>query len=307
MATNAKDNGPSSGNEKHNTASNIDIGAALLAAAQELQCRLAVWHIDGDIGPIQTLSVARRLEMEGRRFRQVISQETQKPPNVIGYRILELEGRELQELRERTGNHELGGIAPDVLTTDFDRSTTQRWMGYFWWLVDQVPPSPDKDYLTVVWEQLLDSRAWAGRRADPVFYSTEHPYQLTGFPVEISLLQQLVDAADCVFRSRQSQGTGGKRPGGRRTSRVVAIDALTKAMKDHLRAAHSHACQSLQDTGEPKLLPRPEKKLLGKMVGCSKTKVTNCFGDAAAGELRTLYEIAADLERVMALKPSKWR
>ncbi len=84
-----------------------------------------------------------------------------------------------------------------------------------------------------------------------------------------------------------------------RGSRLEVIEALVREMQEHLRAARDHAVDALQRTGTPQLLPRPRKDLLARKLGVHKSSVTRAFKDQAARELRFLWELSADLDRIL--------
>ena len=52
-------------------------------------------------------------------------------------------------------------------------------------------------------------------------------------------------------------------------------------------------------TGSPKLLPRPSKEELGQTSQVSPSSVTRCFQDEQGEKLRLMWELAADLDRIL--------
>lgn len=84
-----------------------------------------------------------------------------------------------------------------------------------------------------------------------------------------------------------------------RGARLAVIEALTREMQEHLRSARDHAVDTLDRTGTPQLLPRPLKDFLAKKLGVHKSSVTRAFNDEEARELRFLWELAADLDRIL--------
>ena len=84
-----------------------------------------------------------------------------------------------------------------------------------------------------------------------------------------------------------------------RAARLTVIAALSREMQDHLRAARDHALDALARTGVPQLLPRPQKDFLARKLGVHKSSVTRAFHDEEARELRFLWELAADLDRIL--------
>jgi hypothetical protein len=93
-----------------------------------------------------------------------------------------------------------------------------------------------------------------------------------------------------------------KEPPRKRATRAAKIEALRKEMIDHLRAAHDHARATRDQTGTPRLLPRPTQKDLAKRVDISEYDVSRCLKDPAAHELRLLWEVALDLGQIMTWK-----
>jgi hypothetical protein len=69
------------------------------------------------------------------------------------------------------------------------------------------------------------------------------------------------------------------RPTKKRSNRAADIEALTKEMIKHLRAAKQHAKSTEELTGEPELLPRPTQKALGERVDLPEWAVSRCFDD----------------------------
>jgi hypothetical protein len=84
-----------------------------------------------------------------------------------------------------------------------------------------------------------------------------------------------------------------------RGSRLAVIEMLTHEMQEHLRAARDHAVDALDRSGTPQLLPRPSRDLLARKVGVHKSRVTRAFQDTEARELRFLWDLAADLDRIL--------
>jgi len=93
--------------------------------------------------------------------------------------------------------------------------------------------------------------------------------------------------------------TKSKRPTRKRADRAAKIEALENELIAHVRAARDHAYATKDRTGTPELLPRPTQKLLAKLAGVTESDVSRCLKDSAARELRLLWEIALDLDRIM--------
>lgn len=81
--------------------------------------------------------------------------------------------------------------------------------------------------------------------------------------------------------------------------RVTLIAELTEAMIEHIRSARDYAHVSKQQTGSPKLLPRPTQRQLARQLGVSQASVYRCLTDPAARDLQYLWEMAVDLDRIM--------
>ena len=88
-----------------------------------------------------------------------------------------------------------------------------------------------------------------------------------------------------------------------RGSRLAIVEMLALEMREHLRAARDHAFDTLDRTGTPQLLPRPQKEFLARKLGVHKSSVTRAFDDEEARELRFLWELAADLDRILHHSP----
>ncbi|MCI0534590.1 MAG: hypothetical protein L0Z50_05125 [Verrucomicrobiales bacterium] len=90
------------------------------------------------------------------------------------------------------------------------------------------------------------------------------------------------------------------RPVRKRAARASNIEVLSKLLKEHVEAAWDYA-QTTANAGKAKLLPRPSQRDLAKLAGINEMAASRCFHDAAARELRILWELAGDLERLLAL------
>lgn len=103
-----------------------------------------------------------------------------------------------------------------------------------------------------------------------------------------------------VAEWRQGQDRPEKRSLRKRASRAADIAALTKELQAHLRAARDYAVSTRDRSGEPKLLPRPTQEDLARRIDASQWTVSRCLGDPEARELHYLWELAVDLERILA-------
>lgn len=98
-------------------------------------------------------------------------------------------------------------------------------------------------------------------------------------------------------------GNGAKpTPCPKRSSRLADIARLTEAMVAFLRTARDHAFATEELTGTPELLPRPSKTQLAKETKIPKSRVTRCFKDKSARELKLYWKTAISLEEVMKFK-----
>ena len=93
------------------------------------------------------------------------------------------------------------------------------------------------------------------------------------------------------------------KPPKKRGSRTAGIEALKKELVDHIRAAREHAVATRDLTGTPELLTCPTKEKLGELAGgMGSHTVSRCFNDPAGHELKTLWELAHDLDRIIAYR-----
>lgn len=106
--------------------------------------------------------------------------------------------------------------------------------------------------------------------------------------------------ADRLAERPQDRGHIGKRPARKRASRAADIAALTKEMREHLRTARDYAFSNRNRTGQPQLLPRPTQEELARRIGASQWTVSRCLNDPEARELDFLWNLAVDLERLLA-------
>jgi len=85
-----------------------------------------------------------------------------------------------------------------------------------------------------------------------------------------------------------------------RPNRANTIDALTKVMHEHLKAARDHAYSLKQRGRAPELLPRPAEEDLAELVGVSPSTVNRCLNkDPNARQLQVYWQAALDLDQVM--------
>ena len=89
-----------------------------------------------------------------------------------------------------------------------------------------------------------------------------------------------------------------EKPLSKRGSRAALIDSLRRELEEHLRAARDYAEEMLERTGTPQLLPRPTMELLARRLGVNRSTVSRCFEDESGDQIRMLWEVAADLDRL---------
>jgi len=94
------------------------------------------------------------------------------------------------------------------------------------------------------------------------------------------------------------------RPVRKRAERAANIEILVKLLKEHVEAARDHA-ETTAEAGGAQLLPRPSQRDLAKMAEITEMAASRCFRDPAARELRLLWELAGDLDRLLALHPPR--
>jgi hypothetical protein len=108
---------------------------------------------------------------------------------------------------------------------------------------------------------------------------------------------------DKTFVESQVAGRNNVKPHMRNPSkravRTTMIADLTKAVIEHIRAARDHAHVMQRQTGSPRLLPRPTQRQLARQLGASQAGVNRCLADPSARELRYLWNLAVDLDRIM--------
>jgi len=90
------------------------------------------------------------------------------------------------------------------------------------------------------------------------------------------------------------------KPVPKRGSRTALIESLRQELEDHLRSARDYALETQQRSGTPELLPRPTMEFLAKRLGVNKSTVSRCLEDDSASDLRLLWEIAGDLDRLLS-------
>jgi len=87
----------------------------------------------------------------------------------------------------------------------------------------------------------------------------------------------------------------------KRAERTHDIGILTRVLIEHLRSARDHVQAAIDHGREPQLLPRPTQRELARLAGFTEVRVSRCLRDAAARELRMLWEGANDLDTVLRM------
>jgi hypothetical protein len=88
----------------------------------------------------------------------------------------------------------------------------------------------------------------------------------------------------------------------KRGPRTAHIEALTREMMEHVRAARDHAVDTRDRNGTPQLLPRPTQAELARRVKISEASVSRCLVDDAARELQFLWELSLDVDRLISFR-----
>jgi len=162
----------------------------------------------------------------------------------------------------------------------------------------------------LAWSDVMAFRDVLPRGNSPVlFYLGRAPRDgtLTLKPdavIDLALLVSLSDGQLVLDRGAleeqlsATQSERAKKTPRKRAPRTTAIDALEKALIEHIRAARDHIF-SEERAGRPGFLPpRPKKKELAILCGLSPSRVTHAFHDENAHTLRMLWDLAADRDRV---------
>lgn len=90
--------------------------------------------------------------------------------------------------------------------------------------------------------------------------------------------------------------------GSKRSQRVVQIELLEKALKEHINSARQSAHADIDAGKNPSLLPRPSKTQLSQQTGIRLWSLSRCFSDPNAHKLNLLWELANDLEQIIRFK-----
>jgi hypothetical protein len=148
----------------------------------------------------------------------------------------------------------------------------------------------------VVWVPSEEAAARWGAASSALVISLESITSLgeSGIEVDRSLLEERIASHFGAQRHAPAPK--------RRSSRLGDIEALERELAEHLRAARDHAVMSRDLTGAPRLLPRPTRQELARRAGVSASSVTRCLHDAAGEQLRRMWELAGNLESIIAYR-----
>ncbi len=84
----------------------------------------------------------------------------------------------------------------------------------------------------------------------------------------------------------------------KRATRAAAIDAIKRALREHLRSARDHAYSS----SDAALLPRPTLQQLADQLKVHISSVSRAINDPSDREIAILWDAANDIEKVMKFK-----
>ena len=105
-----------------------------------------------------------------------------------------------------------------------------------------------------------------------------------------------------IMDAGMGPSTQKKRSTKKRADMAAKIEALTAEVVKFLVAARDHAFDTMERTGEPKLLKRPSKKKFCELAGLEAYDFSRCHDDEEARELRIYWEITEDLDQIMKFK-----
>jgi hypothetical protein len=105
-----------------------------------------------------------------------------------------------------------------------------------------------------------------------------------------------------IVDAGMGSATQKKRTTKKRADMAAKIEALTAEVVKYLVAARDHAFDTMERTGEPKLLERPSKKTFCDLAGLEAYDFSRCYDDGEARELRLYWEMTQDLAQIMKFK-----
>lgn len=88
----------------------------------------------------------------------------------------------------------------------------------------------------------------------------------------------------------------------KRSSRAACIDALKKALREHLVAARDHYYDALNKERGSELLPRPTQQELADGLKVHVSSVNRAIKDKSDRELKVLWQAADDIEQIKRYK-----
>jgi len=88
----------------------------------------------------------------------------------------------------------------------------------------------------------------------------------------------------------------------KRSSRAANIDAIKKALREHLVTARDYAFTSIKQERGPSLLPRPTQEQLAAKLNVSVASVSRAINDRSDRELPILWNMANDVHQIMKYK-----
>jgi len=88
----------------------------------------------------------------------------------------------------------------------------------------------------------------------------------------------------------------------KRSSRAAAIDALKKALREHIIIARDFTFNSIRKGKGTKTLPRPTQEQLARKLKLSVSSVSRSLSDPSDRELPWLWNIADNVDQIMQFK-----
>ncbi|MCR9117851.1 MAG: hypothetical protein NXI22_13000, partial [bacterium] len=116
---------------------------------------------------------------------------------------------------------------------------------------------------------------------------------------------EYIDEAFAASAERLKCERKNNQPSARRLQRLGLIEQLVGELKDHLRTARDYAFETLERTGTPTLLPKPQQDFLARKLGVHKSSVSRAMNDPEAMQLRFLWELADDVDRIMNIASNR--
>lgn len=206
----------------------------------------------------------------------------------------------VDQIRQAMG---LKGTVIELVQGHLWRLGNMHWSGIVWpvicgrglssvvaagWL-DDVRTTPQTIFVSL---SGLPSRELSGRCAGATLALDELAADRDGvLNIDLAELQL------CLPKPASFSRRKGKSP--KRAIRVAHIENLIRELIEHVRSAREYAINSQERTGTPLLLPRPTCEELAARLKVDKSTVSRCLADASAHELRLVWELAVDLDRIL--------